>query len=690
MQRAEETDLRFNEEKCKFHKQEVTYVGHVFGTDGLRPSPDKVQAILNMPAPHDKSSLQRFIGMVNYLHKFIPHLADINKPLRELLEKSVQWHWMERQQKAYEELINSITQAPVLKYFDVSADVTVSVDASSEGLGACLLQGMQPVAYASRASNSAERNYAQIEKEMLAIKFGTKRFHQYIYGKQVSVETDHKPLESLFKKPLSKAPQRIQRMMLRVQHYDLKVNYVPGNQLLIADTLSRASQSESRLSADEFEVHLLIQISKDKADEWKRETDSDPVLSRLREVVLNGWPENRAELAPELREYWNFRDELCICDGLLMKGDRLITPSSLRREMLGKIHSSHLGVEKCINRARETVYWPGVREQIKEKVAKCEICNKCRNCQIKEPLLPHPVPDRPWQVLAADLFVLPQGKFVVLVDYYSKYFELTQLKDGTSATVINCLQQHMSRHGIPEILYSDNGPEFSSLEFRQFAKAYEFHYVTLSPRFPQSNGLAERTVQTAKKLLKKAYEDKKDPYLPFLELRNTPIPGVGLSPTQLLMGRRTRSIIPIKSTLLTPMTYNTKEVQSALSARQQTQKENFDRSRKALKPLEPGDTIRMRQGNTWEPAVLVGESKKAGEPRSYIVRANNHEYRRNRKDIFKTQETLHSELADSADSDHPAEDTRQNESHWELASDSSPTISRVSGRVIRVPTRYRE
>ena len=155
-------------------------------------------------------------------------------------------------------------------------------------------------------------------------------------------------------------------------------------------------------------MHLLIQISKEKADEWKTETDSDPVLSRLREVVLSCWPENRAELAPELREYWNFRDELCICDGLLMKGDRLITPSSLRSEMLDKIHNSHLRVEKCLNRARETVYWPGVCEQIKEKVAKCEICNKYRNCQVKEPLLPHPVPDRPWQVLAADLFVLPK------------------------------------------------------------------------------------------------------------------------------------------------------------------------------------------------------------------------------------------------------------------------------------------
>ena len=305
--------------------------------------------------------------------------------------------------------------------------------------------------------------------------------------------------------------------------------------------------------------------------------------------------------------------------------------------IIDKIHSSHSGVEKCLNRARETVYWSGVCEQMKEKVVECEICNKYQNCQVKEPLLPHPVPDRPWQVLEADLFVLPQGKYVVLVDYYSKYFELTQLKDSTSAILINCLQQHMSRHGIPEILY---GPEFSSLEFRQFAKAYQFQHVTSSPRFPKSNGLAERTVHLSKNLLKKAYEDKKDPYLAILELRNTPIPGVGLSPTQLLMGRRTGSIIPIKSTLLTPMTYNTKEDQSALEARQQIQTEYFDRSSKALKPLEPGDSIRMRQGNTWEPAVLVGESK-VGEPRLYIVRANNHEYRRSRKDILKTQETSH-------------------------------------------------
>ena len=349
MERAAEIDLKFNKEKCKINQKEVKYVGHTFGSDGLKPSVDRVQAILDMPLPQDRKSLQRFMGMVNYLNKFIPNLSSVSKPLRELLNHS-EWHWIKKQQEAYDILISLIVQLPVLKYFDINAAVTVSVDAYSEGLGACLLQGNQPVAHASRALNNDEKNYAQIEKEMLAIVYGTNKFHQYIYGKIVIVETDHKPLESLFKKPLCKAPQRIQRMMLRVQHYDFTVKYSPGNTLYIADTLSRASQSgESEQGNDEFEVHLLVPISKENVEEFKKETESDVLLSKLKEVVLAGWPEKISEVEPDLQIYWNFREELCICDGLLLKGYRLITPSSLRTEMLDKIHSSHLGTKKCLN-----------------------------------------------------------------------------------------------------------------------------------------------------------------------------------------------------------------------------------------------------------------------------------------------------------------------------------------------------
>ena len=268
-----------------------------------------------------------------------------------------------------------------------------------------------------------------------------------------------------------------------------------------------------------------------------------------------------SEVDPDLQEYWNFRNELCICDGHLLKGDRLITPYALRPEMVDKIHSSHLGMEKCLNRARDCLFWPGITEQIQDKVAKCQVCNRYRNKQVKEPLIPHQVPDRPWQILAADMFVLGKDKYLLLVDYYSKYFELIRVTDSTSNTVVNVLQQHLARYGLPEILYTDNGPEFASKEFFNFVRKYQFQHVTSSPTFPQSNGFVERTIQTAKKLLKKACDDGSDPHLAILEFRNTPIQGVALSPMQLLMGRRAKTLIPIKQSLLKSMAYDVERVQ---------------------------------------------------------------------------------------------------------------------------------
>lgn len=175
--------------------------------------------------------------------KFIPNLSARNQPLRQL-EHEVDWHWDEAQERAFNDLKEAITSTPTLKYFDVSDDITLSVDASSFGLGACIMQREQPVAYASRALNTAERNYAQIEKEMLGIVYGLQKFNEYVYGKTVLVETDHKPLESLFKKPLSSAPPRLQRMMLKDQQHDIVVKYKAGKELYIADTLSRSKGFE--------------------------------------------------------------------------------------------------------------------------------------------------------------------------------------------------------------------------------------------------------------------------------------------------------------------------------------------------------------------------------------------------------------------------------------------------------------
>ena len=204
-------------------------MGHVSCQDGLKPDPDKVQGIREMPAPTSKQDLKRFLGMVNYLQKFAPNLSEVTAPMRDLLKQRNEFHWEEEVQgHSFKQVKEILSAAPVLKFFDPKENVELQCDASDKGLGACLMQGGQPVAYASRCMTETEVNYAQIEKELLAILFGVERFEQCVYGRRVEIETDHKPLESIFKKSLLSAPKRLQRMMLRLQKFDLLVSYKKG------------------------------------------------------------------------------------------------------------------------------------------------------------------------------------------------------------------------------------------------------------------------------------------------------------------------------------------------------------------------------------------------------------------------------------------------------------------------------
>ena len=207
---------------------------------GLRADPSKVQGIREIPPPENVAGVQRILGMSQYVSKFLPRLSDITKPPRDLTRQDVEWIWDEPQQSAFKRLKQAVSAKPVLRYYNLK-DVTIQCDASQRGLGAALLQGGQPVAYTTRALTDTEVNYAQIEKELLAIVFACEKFDAYIYGLDcVRVQTDHKPLESIFRKELCTAPKRLQRMLLRLQKYSLDVTYLKGEKMLVADTLSRA------------------------------------------------------------------------------------------------------------------------------------------------------------------------------------------------------------------------------------------------------------------------------------------------------------------------------------------------------------------------------------------------------------------------------------------------------------------
>ena len=211
---------------------------------------------------------------------------------------------------------------------------------------------LQPVAYASKALTRSQVNYAQIKEEMLAIVFGCTRFHDYVYGlKEIHVETDHKPLEAILKKLIHQAPARLQRMILQIQKYPLVVNYRPGKELVLADTLSRAYVQDQTTDTieDDAEVNLLstLPISESKLKLIKDETIQDTGLQQLKEVVQKGWPDEKHKCPPHTLPYWNFRDELSVHDNILFRGERVIVPTKLRHSMLKIIHGTHLGIEKC-------------------------------------------------------------------------------------------------------------------------------------------------------------------------------------------------------------------------------------------------------------------------------------------------------------------------------------------------------
>ena len=211
------------------------------------------------------------------------------------MESDVEWHWSNRHDNALDQIKKLLTESPTLRYYDTNLPTKTLVDASKFGLGGVLLQKhgdtWAPVAYASRSLSKSEQNYAQIEKEALAILFGCERFHVYLYGKSFTVESDHKPLQPIFKKPSCKAPPRIQRFCLHLQKYGMHIEFKPGKELTIADTLSRAfiaAKKQDTENKAEFQVHLIMSslpISEIQLNRFRQETSNDKTLQRLQAVV---------------------------------------------------------------------------------------------------------------------------------------------------------------------------------------------------------------------------------------------------------------------------------------------------------------------------------------------------------------------------------------------------------------------
>ena len=220
-----------------------------------------------------------------------------------------------------------------------------------------------------------------------------------------------------------------------------------------------------------------------------------------RNSACTGLPD-KAKLGSEDKLYLQVAADLTIQKGLLLKGSRLVIPVAMQKTILGKMHEGHQGITKCREHVKQSVWWPGLSKQIEDVVDKCDKCSKERQNRL-EPMIPSDVPERPWQTVGSDLFELNGSNYLLVVDYLSAFVEIAKLNNTSSASTVNNLKSIFARHGIPEMVVTDNGPQYSSHTFTAFAEAHGFTHRKSSPIYPQSNGVSERAVKTIKGLLKK-------------------------------------------------------------------------------------------------------------------------------------------------------------------------------------------
>ena len=339
LSRIQSAGLTLNKEKCLFSKSTITFLGHVIDSSGVSPVPEKIAAIKDMPPPENISDLRRFMGMVTQLGKFKPNLAELSQPLRELLSTKRCWCWGPDQVESFTNIKTELTKPTVLAFYNPANETKVSADASSHGLGAILLQmeanAWRPVAFASWACE---------------------RFRDYLVGKRFCIETDHKPLVPLLSSThLDNLPPRVLRFRLRLMHFDYSIVHVPGKLLYTADTLSRAPttlpDADSNALQDEVEefvsnVTKCLPATESKLQTYRVFQASDPECVQIMKYCRFGWPEKHC-ISDGTKPYWVHRGLLTIQDGLLLFGSRIVVPRACRRETLDKIHSGHLGIQRC-------------------------------------------------------------------------------------------------------------------------------------------------------------------------------------------------------------------------------------------------------------------------------------------------------------------------------------------------------
>ena len=654
LQRCDSHGITLNPAKVTFAAETLDFCGYVISPGGYTADRRKVQAIEDFPIPENLTDLRSFMGLVNQLGAFSTETARAAEPLRDLLRPRNLWSWTSVHQAAFEAVKATLVAPPVLAYFDPSLPTAVHTDASRlGGLGYALLQRHDQewklVQCGSRFLSDVESRYAVVELEMLAVTWAVRKCHIYLAGMpEFNIITDHRPLVPILNsKSLAEIENpRLQRLREKLMAYTFTAVWKAGKTHHLPDALSRAPVEQPGPEDEEAEKEVVHQTRNALLARIRDEEDSDGsaaspmqdvILERVREasrtdetyqkvseVVMNGFPEHKADLPSLVRPYWCVRERLSIDDGLLVCGARLVIPLSLRREVLERLHDSHQGIDRTKRRARQTVYWPNIDQEITNLVSSCRACHERLPSLPKEPFLTDPQPTRVFQSVSADFFHHAGKTFLVYADRLSGWPIVVSCKrEATSRTLVCSLREIFSSTGVPNVLRSDGGPQFSAHHTKEFLKRWGVRHVTSSPHYPQANGHAESAVKLVKRLLQKTSvagnTDCDEFARGLLEIRNTPRSD-GRSPAQVLYGHPVRSAVPVHYRAFDQAWQKAAEdCDRRGEEMKEAAREAYDESARPLRPLRVGAYVSLQDPATglWD---RTGQVVGIGSHRSYLIK----------------------------------------------------------------------
>ncbi|PAV90485.1 hypothetical protein WR25_22647 [Diploscapter pachys] len=521
LSKLEAFGLKLHAKKCSFAKNHAVFLGHRISKYGIRPEEGKLKAIKDYPRPRNVTEVRAALGLFGYFRKFVRNFSLIAHPLHELLKADTPWQWNEQREKAFQQLKQSLIEAPVLAPVRPGFPYRIESDASLQGIGAVLLQEQsdgeyRPIAYTSRALTKSEKNYAALELEALAVSHALEMFRHNIMGaKKVEVWTDHKPLHGIL------GAKDLRGRLLKFQIHlldfpNIKIVYRAGKANAVADALSRypvdpAPTVNSVDTPNPIEYDVLL-------NDIRLQQQATPWIAELKAYLERGEiPKTRAGIAKSKQvDNYSVKNDIVYLKAKHPKPNKIILGEGglpLKDRIISILHNQlqHLGFERTYEAVKDRFVWTHLRPQVLNLINACPLCQKAKTTPARARYpraCVYSTPTRVMERVHVDIFgplpVTVRGSRYVLtaVDALTKFAWTIPMPDQKSETIIAVLLERLLPFGMPTMLVSDRGTNFTSAEFEKFLKMMNISHNTSTPYHHQTNGLVERFNKTFAELLR--------------------------------------------------------------------------------------------------------------------------------------------------------------------------------------------